>query len=450
MTGEKSTISSIKLAGVCTAYHEADIIGMTVRHMFAEGCDAVYVERPDGDYETWEQATNAGAKVITLKETFHDQPGTINYLARCAAIDLGEDNLWILPFDADEFFYAPMRNETIKEALSVLDPRVASITAPRFKQHDWWHSEPGPSGMSKVAYRWTPDVKVGPGNHTLTGVDPDSIIVENALMLREYQYRSFEHFKRKVEERSRTIDPSFGSEMGWHIRQYVDLDEEGLRAAYEKEMDPTFKIWAPLATKLDLPLYPGPRYGYGELREEMSKTACDIAGHLQRLHDLVYETGAIKRESHFLPYGRVLECGTNTGMSTIAFLSSGADVWSVDHADVRRTVRPEVLQEEGGYYDHQWHLSIADDQIWESPFPTWRLIFIDTSHTYRHSMQELEKYWPMVESGGAMVWHDALDERQNRAHRHWLHTVDDVDHTEFYAHDNGLVVYWKKWWTGRE
>ena len=26
----------------------------------------------------------------------------------------------------------------------------------------------------------------------------------------------------------------------------------------------------------------------------------------------------------------------------------------------------------------------------------------------------------------------------------WLHTVDDVDRIEFYAHSNGLVIYWRK------
>ena len=413
----------MRIVAVCTAYHETDIIDMTVKHLLAEGIDDVYVECPTGDEETATAAAEAGAHVRLEYEQYHDQPMTINHLAWEAEAD------WILPFDADEFFYSPLRNQTIRETLADLPDTVSTINVPKYQQHDWWWGEPYPTGASKVVYRWSPEMKIGPGNHTVTGADPNSLILNNGLLLRELQYRSFEHFKRKVEERSRTIDPSFGPEMGWHIRQHAGKSEAALQQAYLELTDPTKTIWAPIPTKVGLPDYTEATYAMYDLMKMMAHTPCDIAGHLQRLHDLVGETGA----------KHVIECGVNTGMSTIAFLASGAVVYSCDYADVRQVVRPEVNAAQN------WHLAICDDREWAVPdHRPAKVVFIDTSHTYQHSLDELAKYWPMVAPGGAMAWHDSTTcPEQIRAHKHWRHTVDDIARTEAYEHDNGLVIYWK-------
>jgi glycosyl transferase family 2/methyltransferase family protein len=419
----------VKIAAVCTAYHEADILPWTIKHLLAEGIDSVYIETPMDDVDTQAVALRAGAIVIPMDEEFHDQPDSINLLAALAHQELGDD-LWILPFDADEFVYSPNHSETIRETLSNLPDHINSGTIAPYQQHDWWHCEPQPK-LRKVFYRWHPDVKVTPGNHGLTGLDPDGILIHNGLFLREMQYRSFDHFCRKVEERSRTIDPSFGDEMGWHIRQHAGKSRRELLQVWDDYTRiPT--IWGPIPSHADLPAndyqaYDDEVYPMYTLMEKMINTPCDIAGHLKTLYNLVAET-----ETRF-----VIELGVNTGMSTIAFLAAGKPVHSVDYAGFR-FVRPEVS------HSSLWWPYQCSDMEWEAPDPC-KLIFVDTSHEYKHTLAELERYWPLLLPGGAMAWHDTETcPEQTKAMKHWLHTVDDVARIDTYEGWNGMQVIWKR------
>lgn len=414
----------MKIAAVCTAYHEADILPWTTEHLLSQGIDSVWIEMSVGDRKTLESIEKfwhgRNIFVWTQTEDFHDQPKWIDELTRKANAD------WIIPFDADEFIYAPDPMDTIRDVIESLPPECSSISMPSFKHRDWWNRECGPPSMSKVAYRYSPEVMVGPGNHTLTGFPPDSIRVDNALMIREIQYRSFDHFRRKVEERSRTIDPSFGPEMGFHIRQHNGKSVVELHEAWTEMMSiPT--VWDPIPSSIAPPDHLAPPVDLMPMVDllEMVKTEpCDIRGHLQRLYDIVGETGT----------DRVIECGVCTGMSTVAFLATGVQVESCDIGNVR--VRPEVTAASN------WSLRIGSDLEW-SPDPCL-IVFIDTTHEYRQSLDELEKFWPLVLPGGAMIWHDTVSyPQQARAIRHWTHTVDDIAKTEHYEFDNGLGVFWK-------
>ena len=122
-------------------------------------------------------------------------------------------------------------------------------------------------------------------------------------------------------------------------------------------------------------------------------------------------------------------------MSTIAWLSTGVQVESCDIGNVR--VRPEVE------IHPNWSLRIGDDLEW-NPDPCL-VIFIDTTHTYRQTLNELKKFWPLVLPGGCLIFHDTVSyAEESRAIRHWLHTLEEKpSHSEHYEHDNGLGVFWK-------
>jgi Methyltransferase domain len=411
----------MKIAAVCTAYHEADILPWTIEHLLTQGVDEILIEMPFPILESdVPEIDDPRVKWLIEAELFHDQPRIIKSLGDQSEAD------WIIPFDADEFVYAPDPMETIRDVLEAIPPEFTSITMPSYKHRNWWWREVGPPSMPKVAYRYTSDVSVGPGNHTLTGLPPDAIRVDNALMIREIQYRSFEHFTRKVEERSRTIDPSFGPEMGHHIRQHAGKSQVELEAAWD-EMNRVPIVWDPIPSPITPPLHLAPNYEHyemPELLELMKAEPNDIAGHLERLREIVYETGT----------DRVVECGVCTGMSTIAFLSTGVPVESCDVGNVR--VRTEVVMAPN------WSLHIGSDLDW-SPEPC-KVIFIDTTHTYRQTAEELKRYWPLVLPGGCLIMHDTVSYAEEmRAIRHWMHTVSDIRSTEFYEHDNGLGVFWK-------
>lgn len=120
-------------------------------------------------------------------------------------------------------------------------------------------------------------------------------------------------------------------------------------------------------------------------------TPSDIYEHLPTLADLVIERDCQS----------VLELGTRTGCSTVAFLyalqQTGGHLTSVD-----LDARPNI-----GEYEH-WRFVQGDDTH-PSVFAQCDLadiVFIDTSHGYRHTLQELHLYSHLVRRPGLMVLHD--------------------------------------------
>ncbi len=99
---------------------------------------------------------------------------------------------------------------------------------------------------------------------------------------------------------------------------------------------------------------------------------------------------------------RVIELGVRGGVSTIAWLHgldlSDGHLWSVDIVPA-----PDDIESE------RWTFERGDDTDYEivSRLPTEvDIVFIDTSHTYDHTLKELETYLPLVRAGGRIVMHD--------------------------------------------
>lgn len=118
----------------------------------------------------------------------------------------------------------------------------------------------------------------------------------------------------------------------------------------------------------------------------------DIQGHLATFVDTVIEMNAKV----------VIELGTRTGVSTIAWLTglaeTGGHLWSVDIDEV-----PPI-----GAHDH-WTFIQGDDLdpgvIAQLPRPA-DIVFIDTSHLYDQTVAEIEMYQHLVRPGGVMMFHD--------------------------------------------
>lgn len=101
----------------------------------------------------------------------------------------------------------------------------------------------------------------------------------------------------------------------------------------------------------------------------------------------------------------ILELGVRSGNSTSAFLAAmmevGGELWSVD---VQPPQHPPNWREVS-----DWHIIIGDDT---SPVVTHGtpqeldVLFIDTSHAYDHTLEELRTYVPRVNYGGVVLMHD--------------------------------------------
>jgi predicted O-methyltransferase YrrM len=121
----------------------------------------------------------------------------------------------------------------------------------------------------------------------------------------------------------------------------------------------------------------------------------DIRDHLPFLYDTTCR----------YPIARVLELGTRWGTSTAAFLAAAdlvdGHVWSVDIGPVKA---PDWWEATG-----RWTLTLGDDMhpaVRAAQPEQVDVLFIDTSHAYQHTLDELRIYVPRVASGGTVLLHD--------------------------------------------
>lgn len=133
----------------------------------------------------------------------------------------------------------------------------------------------------------------------------------------------------------------------------------------------------------------GPRT-LAERYAEVCATPSDIYLHLPRLKMMVEELDATN----------VIELGTRTGVSTIAFLHALDGRGTLTSVDI--DARPDI-----GEHDH-WTFIQGDDL---DPAVIGQLepadiVFIDTSHLYEHTRSELNIYRWLVKPGGVIVCHD--------------------------------------------
>ncbi len=142
----------------------------------------------------------------------------------------------------------------------------------------------------------------------------------------------------------------------------------------------------------------------GELYNEAVTRPSDIHEHLETFVDLVIATDA----------QRVIELGVRGAVSTIAWLYAldvtDGHLWSVDIDPPMRWfgVQP------------RWTFVLGDDtspDVIERLPDSVDIVFIDTSHAYLHTVNELAEYAPRVREGGYVVLHDTQVE--------WPELVDD-------------------------
>lgn len=138
-------------------------------------------------------------------------------------------------------------------------------------------------------------------------------------------------------------------------------------------------------------------------------TPSDIYQHLPTLVDLVHELDA----------EHVIELGTRTGVSTVAFLhaltSTRGRLTSVD-LDPAPDIPPQP----------NWTHIQGDDLDPDilAGLDTADLVFVDTSHLYEQTVAELNVYRWLVRPGGRIVCHDTeLPVPEGAPHGHPLFPV---------------------------
>lgn len=235
------------VAAVMLVKDEADIIEATVRHLLSE-VDAVLVAdnlSTDGTLEIlYELAVGRRLLVTRDEDPGYYQAAKTTRLAR-TAYDLGHE--WVVPCDADEFWYSP--HGRIADVLSGLPRTALFARAVLFDHIGTILDEPGPpverlawrfnapGALPKVACRLTPDLEIGMGNHDAAGfgkVRSDSPhALDGILVVRHYPWRSPEQFLRKITNGARAYAaaPDLSPAFGEHWRAFGLPDDPGFEEA---------------------------------------------------------------------------------------------------------------------------------------------------------------------------------------------------------------------------
>lgn len=235
------------IAAVSTVRNEVDIIESSIKHLLNEGVELVLVA--DG------RSTDGTRDLLQdLKETmggrvnWYDDGGEWRqqtWVDKLALIASDEGADWILPVDADEYWRCP-DGRPLSDALADVPEHVTVLQAMLFHHSSWEMKVVPAEGLPKVAYRPAPDAWIGPGNHTVSRAGEH---LGGLIEIRHFQYRSYEHFCRKVAERIETLPPDIRARGdGGHIMRLDGVSENEMRAAWA-ELEAREQVYDPIPSR---------------------------------------------------------------------------------------------------------------------------------------------------------------------------------------------------------
>jgi predicted O-methyltransferase YrrM len=166
--------------------------------------------------------------------------------------------------------------------------------------------------------------------------------------------------------------------------------------------------------------------------EDHALKCTDINEHLVTLYMLTKQMKLLN----------VLELGVRTGESTIVFLwaakENGGTVTSIDIMDC-----PEAISKVDSLGLSKWWRFTKGDDLEVEWNQSIDHLFIDTSHTYDHTLKELQKFEPWVNAGGIITLHDIVAVPDIlRAINDYLGERKELQLYKYF-HNNGLAVIFK-------
>jgi glycosyltransferase involved in cell wall biosynthesis len=218
--------------GISMVRDEADIVSSTVANMLTQ-VDHVIVADNGSTDGTLDILHELGVEVIDDPERGYYQSAKMTALAAHAA-DAGAD--WVVPFDADEWWYTP-HHLTIADHLATIGPQWLTVTADLYDHVatglDPDHPDPvariqhrrrDRAPLRKVACRTRSDLIIHQGNH---GATYDGGATEQpGLIVRHFPYRSAEQFVTKARNGAEAYAATdLPVTEGQHWRQYGALLE---------------------------------------------------------------------------------------------------------------------------------------------------------------------------------------------------------------------------------
>lgn len=249
------------VVGVSMVKDEADIIGPVIDHILGQ-VDFVLVAdngSSDGTREILNERIDAGKSITILEDPdpAYYQSRKMTHLAHLAVTKYQAD--WVIPFDADEIWYAP--DSTLCDYLASLPDNVAIAEAEPYDHVATGVDPDDPNPITrtgwrrqkalelpKVACRGAQSVIIGQGNHN--AFYPVERV--RGLVVRHFPYRSPEHFVRKVRNGAAAYAATdLPESAGAHWRQYGKL----LETFGEETVKDVFRKWFWVLDPANDPMY---------------------------------------------------------------------------------------------------------------------------------------------------------------------------------------------------
>jgi glycosyltransferase involved in cell wall biosynthesis len=210
--------------------NEADIIAATVGQMLTQVDHVIVADNMSTD-GTREVLDGLPVTIVEDHEVGYFQSRKMSRLAAEAA-ERGAD--WVVPFDADEWWYCP-HGATVGEWLMGMAPHVGVVTAELY-DHVATAKDPvegspvdrlgwrriSPTPLPKVACRPLVRVKIEQGNHDATF----AVGRADGLVVRHFPYRSPEQFVSKARNGAAAYAATdLPADIGEHWRGYGAIAE---------------------------------------------------------------------------------------------------------------------------------------------------------------------------------------------------------------------------------
>lgn len=202
---------------------EVDIIESSIRHLLDQGVDGIIVcdhLSTDGTLEVLRALAAQDARVHVTSDSHpgHLQAERITRLAQRA---WWAGAGWVVPFDADEFWFAPglrLKDSLLKQSSRTVRARVYNLVpvgAASAPIRQRLYRRDGGNAVPKVAFRAHPLAVVGPGNHGVNLAGPVGI----DAVVAHVPYRSPEQMRQKFRTGSVALDAAGDdASVGWHWR----------------------------------------------------------------------------------------------------------------------------------------------------------------------------------------------------------------------------------------
>ena len=226
-------MSLIYAISICK--NEEDIIVQSIEHLLANGIDKVLIADHNSTDNTYSLLKFLKEKYeqidifLNTDQYFH-QDIWMNKLAEIAGNEGAE---WIIPFDIDEFFFT-RSSLSLSEQLQSIPNGVKSFNVGMYRYHGTEMREVQMKPHPKVIFRWELGINIAKGNHSVYTPTKSDPYDNFSIVIGELQYRSLEHFIRKIRTQYIHIDPSWGLGDYAHVREIGEYNDKELTQVWNE------------------------------------------------------------------------------------------------------------------------------------------------------------------------------------------------------------------------